>query len=154
MERLEKIIRPSIGIFTNLGPAHQEGFASDEEKLAEKMRLFENAEWLVGRAEDLKIPALAQGPQCFCWSENPNEPADLHVLKIEKLEGGRAKIWAKASEVRGRKTLARQDEALAEPPFTLPHSSFVIPFSDPASIENAALGSASNIRSWLRTARE
>jgi alanine racemase len=47
MERLAKIIRPTIGVFTNLGPAHQEGFASEEQKLSEKMRLFEGAEWLV-----------------------------------------------------------------------------------------------------------
>ena len=47
MERLANIIRPTIGVFTNLGPAHQEGFVSQEQKLSEKMRLFEGAEWLV-----------------------------------------------------------------------------------------------------------
>lgn len=47
MERLAKIIRPTIGVLTNLGPAHQEGFTSEAEKLSEKMRLFEGAEWLV-----------------------------------------------------------------------------------------------------------
>lgn len=30
MEKLEAIIKPTIGIFTNLGKAHSEGFASDE----------------------------------------------------------------------------------------------------------------------------
>jgi alanine racemase len=47
MERLARIIRPTIGVFTNLGPAHQEGFESTEQKLAEKMKLFKDAEWLV-----------------------------------------------------------------------------------------------------------
>lgn len=47
MERLAKIIRPTIGVFTYLGPAHQEGFATQAQKLSEKMRLFEGAEWLV-----------------------------------------------------------------------------------------------------------
>lgn len=32
MERLEPVIRPTIGIFTNIGPAHREGFSSKAEK--------------------------------------------------------------------------------------------------------------------------
>jgi alanine racemase len=47
MERLERIIRPTIGVFTMLGPAHQEGFLSAEQKLREKMKLFAGAEWLI-----------------------------------------------------------------------------------------------------------
>lgn len=47
MERLARIIRPDIGVFTNLGPAHQEGFVSAEQKLSEKMKLFEGADWLI-----------------------------------------------------------------------------------------------------------
>ncbi len=40
MERLAPIVRPNIGIFTNIGDAHQEGFSSMEEKVFEKMKLF------------------------------------------------------------------------------------------------------------------
>ena len=47
MARLAKIIRPTIGVFTNLGPAHQEGFVSMDQKLKEKLRLFEGAEWVI-----------------------------------------------------------------------------------------------------------
>jgi len=47
MEKLAKIIRPTIGVFTNLGPAHQEGFSSEAQKLEEKMKLFEGVEWLI-----------------------------------------------------------------------------------------------------------
>jgi alanine racemase len=54
MEKLAKIIRPTIGVFTNIGPAHQEGFSSEAQKLAEKMLLFEGAEWLV--AEEKYAP--------------------------------------------------------------------------------------------------
>ena len=35
--------RASLGVFTSLGSAHQEGFASLEEKLEEKLRLFERS---------------------------------------------------------------------------------------------------------------
>ena len=75
MERLEPIIKPEIGIFTNLGPAHREGFPSDEAKLAEKMRLFDNAKVLVFCAAHDMIARAAQawvkakpGRRLISWS--------------------------------------------------------------------------------------
>ncbi len=47
MEKLERIIRPTIGVFTNIGQAHQENFGSIEEKRNEKMKLFRNCEKVV-----------------------------------------------------------------------------------------------------------
>ena len=47
MARLEAIIRPTIGIFTNIGEAHSEGFSSLAEKAAEKLQLFEGADVLI-----------------------------------------------------------------------------------------------------------
>lgn len=44
MEKLESIIRPTIGVFTCLGEAHSEGFASKEEKEKEKRKLFVQAQ--------------------------------------------------------------------------------------------------------------
>ncbi len=43
MDRLEKIIQPTIGVLTNIGEAHSEGFTSKEQKEAEKRLLFRNA---------------------------------------------------------------------------------------------------------------
>ena len=43
MAALEEVIAPQLGVFTSLGSAHQEGFASLEEKLEEKLRLFERS---------------------------------------------------------------------------------------------------------------
>lgn len=43
MEKLERMIRPTIGLFTNIGEAHSEGFSSKEEKEKEKRILFRNA---------------------------------------------------------------------------------------------------------------
>ena len=40
MEKLEKIIRPTIGVITYIGHEHDENFASLEQKREEKMKLF------------------------------------------------------------------------------------------------------------------
>ena len=47
MERLEPIIRPTVGIFTNIGSAHDEGFRSRKQKITEKLRLFTHAQKLI-----------------------------------------------------------------------------------------------------------
>jgi alanine racemase len=81
MDRLEQIIQPTIGIFTNLGPAHQEGFTSDAQKLAEKMLLFQKVDTLV--CESRWAPDNLRN-KLFSWSKN-GDPADLKVIRIEKL---------------------------------------------------------------------
>ncbi|MBM3431389.1 MAG: alanine racemase [Bacteroidetes bacterium] len=43
MEKLARIIRPTLGILTNIGAAHDEGFASRSQKENEKRKLFEGA---------------------------------------------------------------------------------------------------------------
>ena len=53
MEMLEKIIQPTIGILTNIGEAHSEGFTDKKQKLAEKLKLFTHCQLLIGRENDL-----------------------------------------------------------------------------------------------------
>ena len=53
MEKLEKIIQPTIGVLTNIGEAHGEGFADKTQKLSEKLRLFTHCQVLIGREKDL-----------------------------------------------------------------------------------------------------
>jgi Alr-MurF fusion protein len=43
MEKLEQIIRPTIGVLTNIGGAHSEGFENNAQKETEKRKLFRNA---------------------------------------------------------------------------------------------------------------
>lgn len=47
MERLERIIRPTIGVITYIGHEHDEGFASLEQKREEKMKLFVHSERVI-----------------------------------------------------------------------------------------------------------
>jgi len=47
MPHLARVIQPTIGIFTNIGTAHDEGFASRQQKIAEKAALFTHCEAVV-----------------------------------------------------------------------------------------------------------
>jgi Alr-MurF fusion protein len=87
MVRLEAIIRPTIGIFTNIGEAHSEGFNSLAEKAAEKLKLFEDADVLIYcndqpetvRAVDawVKERAGARVPQLFAWGHGPGAAVSI-----------------------------------------------------------------------------
>lgn len=109
MEKLEPIIRPTIGVLTNLGEAHSEGFASKEEKLQEKLKLFVRAEVLIGEAG-----LLSSLPQnTFTWSRNAE--ATLRILSVRKESSSTA-----MEAVYKGKTLRLS-----------------VPFTDEASVENS-----------------
>ena len=57
MDRLEKIIQPTIGIFTNIGEAHSEGFFNLRQKVKEKLRLFTIYFFCV---MEIKLPHLSK----------------------------------------------------------------------------------------------
>ena len=77
MEKLEQIIQPTIGIFTHLGPAHQEGFTTVEEKIKEKCQLFTHSKVVILEKNDWMERHIPT--QTFTWSfEDPN--ADVFIL--------------------------------------------------------------------------
>ncbi len=47
MSNLEPIIRPTIGIFTNIGTAHDQGFETRDQKIREKALLFRNSSQII-----------------------------------------------------------------------------------------------------------
>ncbi|HEY8936221.1 MAG TPA: bifunctional UDP-N-acetylmuramoyl-tripeptide:D-alanyl-D-alanine ligase/alanine racemase [Cyclobacteriaceae bacterium] len=47
MENLQRIINPTLGIFTNIGSAHDEGFQNEKSKIREKLTLFKNVTKLI-----------------------------------------------------------------------------------------------------------
>lgn len=55
MPALRAIIQPTIGVMTNIGPAHQENFASLQEKCMEKLSLFKDCEVIVYNGDDETI---------------------------------------------------------------------------------------------------
>jgi len=115
MDKLEAIIKPSIGVLTHLGTAHDEGFETTREKVLEKLKLFKNCRLLIHNYDQL-LDYKKDMPQgkCFTWSRNFRQ-ADLYVFSetiIKKNYYLRARF--KENEI----------ECL-------------IPFLDQASIENA-----------------
>jgi len=55
MAALQRIIQPTIGVFTCLGAAHQENFQSMEQKCREKLQLFHDAEALIYPVDDAVV---------------------------------------------------------------------------------------------------
>ncbi|WP_316850739.1 bifunctional UDP-N-acetylmuramoyl-tripeptide:D-alanyl-D-alanine ligase/alanine racemase [Pedobacter agri] len=87
MESLASIIRPQIGILTNIREAHAEGFNSKKEKLVEKLKLFKAADLLIYSPEyvsDISLKDLP-GKKHFSWSSS--QAADLRIIAVEPIEG-------------------------------------------------------------------
>ncbi|KIA91075.1 alanine racemase [Pedobacter kyungheensis] len=87
MESLAKIIRPEIGILTNIGEAHAEGFSSKKEKLTEKLKLFKESELFIYSPEYVSEVSFKElpGKKQFSWSSK--QAADLQVIAVEPIEG-------------------------------------------------------------------
>lgn len=118
MGALEYMIQPTIGIFTNLGSAHDENFKNWDEKAKEKLRLFENVQTLVYCRDFLPIHTAItkksryKDLKTFTWSKKL--PADLMVGKIDKTDV----------------------ETVIQAVYKNEFIKITIPFSDDASIEN------------------
>ena len=117
MAHLQKIIAPSIGVFTNLGDAHQENFDSLKQKAQEKLKLFVNSEVLIYNSDnkllDIVIAQSGIKAELFSWGKSKN--AVVQILQIEKKANTtQISFQYKNSEF-----------------------SFSIPFIDDASVENA-----------------
>lgn len=68
MEKLAKVVKPTIGIFTSLTEEHGEGFSSLEEKVSEKAKLFINAEVVICELNELLLKYLAPITSVYTWS--------------------------------------------------------------------------------------
>jgi Alr-MurF fusion protein len=119
MEKLETIVLPTIGIFTNIGHAHDENFSSPNQKAAEKLKLFAHSGILVSCRDYPEIEdSIRTSPnpgktRFFTWSRKT--AADLEITGINK----------------------GPDHTVISGDYRNSKYSIRIPFTDEASIENS-----------------
>ena len=113
MEKLEKIIQPTIGILTNIGSAHDEGFSNIGEKIKEKQRLFKQSKLIIYQKNKVVDALIDPKTQIFSWSFS-DENADVFVVKK-----------------------ALEDKTILQIKYAKVNFEIQIPFQDEASIENA-----------------
>ena len=70
MGKLQAVIKPTLGIFTNLGSAHDEGFGTRQEKAEEKLKLFSGCEKVIYCKDHELIHIMVSGKKIpsFTWS--------------------------------------------------------------------------------------
>ncbi len=87
MHRLEEIIQPTIGLITNIGEAHQEGFASMQQKCMEKLTLLQGCDCIIydGDNEVVSdcVEKLCLGAYEIAWSRKDRDKP-LYISSIEK----------------------------------------------------------------------
>ncbi|TGD59637.1 bifunctional UDP-N-acetylmuramoyl-tripeptide:D-alanyl-D-alanine ligase/alanine racemase [Flavobacterium humi] len=80
MIHLQKIIRPSIGILTNIGTAHDEGFSDISHKIKEKLKLFSGVDILILNKNKTVEAFIKPEIKIFTWSTN-DRTADVFYQK-------------------------------------------------------------------------
>ncbi len=116
MEHLQKILSPTFGIFCNIGSSHDDGFNSRQEKVKEKLLLFEGCEKIIYCADHKEIAEMIRqqypGTSLVSWGKVAG--SNYQIVHLEK---------------KFRKALAIIKNEIRQ-------YIFEIPFSDDASIEN------------------
>lgn len=121
MEKLQAVIKPDIGIITNIGEAHSENFKGLYEKAAEKLRLFESSKVII-----------------YCRDYEPIREA---VERDAYREDRKIVAWSFVSD---ESAILLRRAGSDESSVTLAMNSsgkdliFRVPFTDRASVENAA----------------
>lgn len=114
MKQLQHIIQPTIGILTNIGDAHDEGFLNYSEKLQEKCRLFTSADIIMYSPQQCGgTLAPPPGAKVYTWGTDTTAHLLLVQTKQETTETQLELRW-KQQQFKAR-----------------------IPFTDEASLQNA-----------------
>lgn len=118
MRNLWKIIRPTIGVLSNIGMSHQENFQSLQEKCFEKLKLFQDCDVIIYDGDNELIQNCVNRSVItareISWSRK-NQEKPLYIHSIVKGDNS-TEICYRYIGLENR---------------------FVIPFVDDASIENA-----------------
>jgi len=119
MQKLQSIIRPDIGIFTNIGQAHDENFINSTQKTGEKLNLFKKVDALIYNIDHKEVhgaiirSGILENIATYSWGKDSTCDLEITDTKIEDSKSTIHGIYA------GEKL------------------NITIPFTDEASIENA-----------------
>jgi alanine racemase len=95
MNRSEKILHPDIGIFTNIGEAHSEGFMNQRQKINEKLALFRQTKELIYCKDHHELNEcivqyahqvrnMPDNPlRLFTWSQKSDATLRIHSIERE-----------------------------------------------------------------------
>ena len=78
MEKLERVIRPTIGVITFIGHEHDENFASLEQKREEKMKLFVHAQTVIEDPTHQNVRTCAAVMRALGYDEETIAERILH----------------------------------------------------------------------------
>ena len=130
MSNLERMIKPDIGLFTNIGEAHSEGFLNLRHKINEKLNLFRHCNALVYNKDYYELHDCVLQ---FATQIKANTERELKLLNWSRKNEAELQI----SEVVKQKMSTTLQGIYHEKKLSL-----TLPFTDEASIENA-------IHCWL-----
>ncbi|NGM64046.1 bifunctional UDP-N-acetylmuramoyl-tripeptide:D-alanyl-D-alanine ligase/alanine racemase [Sphingobacterium sp. SGR-19] len=116
MDHLQAMICPDIGIMTNIGVAHADGFASKTLKITEKLKLFKHTKNVIFPSRYGFEEYLPAETSMFTFGEGDMD--EVKVLRIEERRDGCSSI-----QVSYRQEIV----------------TFTVPFVDKASIENVLI---------------
>lgn len=118
MPTLQSMIRPNLGVITNIGEEHQEGFSSIKSKCEEKIALFRDCDCIIYNGDDELISDVIETASVtvkeIAWSTKDSD-RPLFISKIDK----------------------HHDFATIEYFYLQNNASMTIPFVSDADIENA-----------------
>jgi Alr-MurF fusion protein len=117
MQNLQTIIKPTIGVFTTIGDAHNEGFVDIAQKINEKIKLFLTSDVIIycndNRAVANAIKDTYPTKNLFTWSKNAEA-----ILSITSIQVQHFNTVIKANYKNNKVSIA-------------------VPFTNDAAIENA-----------------
>lgn len=120
MANLQKVVQPQIGIFTNIGNAHNEFFEDNLQKIREKLLLFQHAKQLIFCADYVEIDQVVR-------NEFVLQNTDCEIISWSRIAKSTIKVdWQ--TEYQNTKVTLN---------FPKQTETFDVPFTDEASIENA-----------------
>ncbi|MEY4541567.1 MAG: hypothetical protein RLZZ306_3324, partial [Bacteroidota bacterium] len=120
MANLEKVVQPEIGIFTNIGNAHNEFFDDNLQKIREKMLLFQHVKQLIYCADYVEIDEIVRNDFFL-------QNADCEVISWSRIADSKIKADWQIEFQNTKVTLNFPNQT----------ETFDVPFTDEASIENA-----------------